>query len=144
QPRYYPPVTLEGFVKTTLMVLAISFGPAVMEFWPFSALVMPGLLVASAVLLIGAWVRRPSERSRGLGLVLFLVAFVGLAAAVGWGRGGRSFEENVSTSYATLAAPGPLGVYLTWVALGRPAVGRFAQVCLFSLACALAVPNFQV
>lgn len=108
--------------------------------WPFF---MPGLALVSAAGLIWAIRNREVERGRGVGLLLFLTAMVGLALAMGFGRGGRDWHTSaVRDHYAILAVPFLLWAYFVWtVYYGSRPVGRFVQMSLLALAGVVFVLN---
>ena len=97
---------------SSAVVLSTGFG--VTE-WrsPFLRLLLPAvaatMLLSTVVLLLRVWRTQPRERLRALGLGLFLLAFLGLAIGIAWGRRGPLMNR-----YAALAAPFLCALYLAW------------------------------
>ena len=108
-------------------------------------LLMPVLLVLSLGALGWTMKTRPSERTRGFGLLLFGLAMVGLATAMGIGRAGRMGQVDVLNHYAILAVPLLIWTYLVWGCCpGLEAAARFFQTSLFALMCVVFALNVHV
>ena len=88
---------------TAVQFLSGSFGPVAEPSWPYSGLVMLGLLLLTAGMLLRATTRaRPAEdRFRALALLLFIAATICLALSIGLGRRGYGFTLR----YFLLATP---------------------------------------
>ena len=128
-------------LRIAVQFLAQGFGPACRMFWPKTGYLVLGLLLLSAGRLVTAvWRHRSRECLRALGLLLFLIEIAGLALAVGWGRSGGSPSYGLfAERYVALSALPLCCVYFIWEIYSPPAVGRLAQMILFTLIC-LAVP----
>jgi hypothetical protein len=138
--RHWTVLRLRGCAATTLAFLAGGFGPAAARFRLLWGLGVFALLLASAgALLVAVWGGRPPGRPRALGLLCFLAAVACLALSVGLGRTGYGFTPR----YFLFAAPALCCVYFTWGVYSRPALGRFAQTCLFALIVFTCAFNFQ-
>jgi hypothetical protein len=124
--------TLWATLTTATQFLSLSFGPASRALWPYSGLAVLGLALFSVAALVLVWRRRPQERFRTVGLLLFMGASACLALAVGWGRN----EGVADARYVTFGVPMLCGVYFIWMVHGGPS-GRLAQTCLFTLMCAV-------
>lgn len=122
-------------LKTTVKFLTMGFGPAVRSVWPFSGLAALLLLAFSvALLIIGFW-KVPGERTRTLGIILFICALASLGLGIGLGRDG--FEPR----YITLSVPVWCCIYFIGVTYTPLKVGRALQVILAVLTCAALWPN---
>jgi hypothetical protein len=69
------------------------------------------LLGAGGVILLRAWCRRPDERPRVLGLGAYLAAYVCVAVAIGWGRGGGGPRMGLQSRYMSLSIPALCTLY---------------------------------
>ena len=109
---------IKDTLRTFMECLAMSFSPVDPQegFWPLEAFFHGYLLLFSAAwLLIRVWGQRPDQRSRALGLFLFLLAILGLAARhrLGTGRARSRFGLDQSlcdahVSRIVLRLPGSL------------------------------------
>jgi hypothetical protein len=119
---------IRGWLKTTWQFLSGGFGPAAEPSWPYSGLMMVGLvLLTTGMLLMAAkGARRVEDRFRAVALVFFMVAIICLALSVGVGRRGYGFTLR----YFLLAAPVLCWVYLAWVAYGPRSASYFVQTSL--------------
>lgn len=125
EPRRWPD-RLEGTSK----VLAIALGLAGRPLWPASGLIVAGVLVITAAVLGLGWLLHREERLRAGGLLLFLTAAAGLAAAIGWRR---PPEWGFTPYYGLLPSLGLCGAYLAWVRHGPPALRPVVQALLAGL-----------
>lgn len=128
---------LKATVNTAVAFLSASFGTpfsTYLDRWPYWRLLLPALLVITALVVgASAWKMRES-RPRAVGLLLFLVAFVSLALAVGIGRGGRPWD-GLDSHYGTAALPVLCWLYfVSELHLSRTA-SRLAGMSLFALMC---------
>jgi hypothetical protein len=120
-------------LERALQVMAIGLGMGEAEsLWPFTGPTVAALLLISAVLLIIAFWNQPPERSRALGLLLF-VGFVACFAILM----GRERSNCLLGYYSLYPALGLCCVYYVWGIYARSGVGTFAQTCLFALVCAI-------
>lgn len=140
----HPAPSLLAAATTCLQFMTVGFGPPCQQFWPFSVGVVLCLLLGTCLLLIVVWRRQPHDRTRSAGLLLFLAACVCLGLAVGWGRTGHGTDVGFTARYTTLALPLLCCIYFIWGLYGGPRFGPMAQMCLFSLACALFLTNVQL
>ena len=122
---------IRGSLTTTWRFLAGGFGPAAEPSWPYSGLVMLGLLLFTAgMLLRAAKCARPAgDRFRALALLLFMIATICLALSVGLGRQGYGFTLR----YFVQAAPALCCAYFAWVVYGSRTARRFVQASLLLL-----------
>ncbi len=140
---------VKAVVRTGLEALSMSLGPAVRHdfpkeiFKPYSWLVVPAALILSGVLAAAVWARRPAERTRALGVLLFLVALGGLVGMVGRARAGDILErgQGYDLRQTLIMAPSLYSVYLIWTLYARSASGRLVRMTLFTLVCSLSVFN---
>lgn len=136
-----PTASLGERLRGALQFLAMSGGPAAGSFWPYSGYITAVLVLVSLVMLLRAWLRRPDERVRALGLLGVLIALLGLAYGVAFGRIGLIANAGFTPRYALLAVPLIWVVYFVAEIGGPPAWARFGQTVLFTLLCALCLTN---
>jgi hypothetical protein len=134
-------------VRASLLVavemLSTCFGPAGESFWPLSGVLAVAALVACAAAMALIWWRRPAERERAFGLLMFLGAFGVLALGAGWSRAGIGETAGLAPRYMTLAAPLLACVYfIARIYAGR--WGTFIGMVFFTLLCATLFLNNQV
>jgi hypothetical protein len=130
-------------LKASIRILSASFGQPVTPYVRPVALVLLGLILAGTAMLVRTWLRQPTERSRALGLLLFLGGTVALLLAVGRVRAGWSWQWQLWGVYMNMAIPALCAIYLTGILYGRPAVGELTQATLFTLSCLFFLPNLQ-
>lgn len=133
---------LRATIQTSLECLAMSFGP-LEGVWPLGALLMIALNVWASATLIGVWRQQPEQRCRALGLLLFLLAILGISLAIGWGRAGLGPESGLMSRYVTLVAPGLGCIYLVLEIYGPRVWQGWAQgglLLVFALAMAQTMP----
>ena len=128
-------------LRCALQFLSLGFGTGARSLWPIFGAVSAGLIALAAVLLLAAWLRRPAERPRIVGLVAFLVAVLTLAMGIGWGRSGGGEAAGLQDRYVTLACPALVFVFFTCELYGGPATRRLAPMVLLSLSLVTLWPN---
>jgi hypothetical protein len=115
-------------LMSTAQFLSMGFAKGHGRMWPFAAMIVGGLVLASAGLLAwAAWHKPLPERSRALGLLAFLTATVCLAGSVGWGRVNIG---GLQSRYVTLVTPLLCCVYFAWELYGGSARRRSVQTVL--------------
>ena len=119
-------------LRTAAQFLSVGLGMVTRPCWPFSALVMFGLMLLGTTVTVAFGLRQPSERSRALGLFSFLAAMAILALGVGLGRGVITAERGFSPHYVTLAALTLCCIYFMLGLCRRPH-RQLAQLGLFCL-----------
>jgi len=137
-----PGGVLDG-ARAALQFLAGGVGFPAAWAWPWSGAATLALIVLALGWAARAWSTRPGERPRLVGFAAFGAGAVGLAAAVGWGRGWSGDRAGFAERYVAMATP-----VWCWLALVIPlyapaATGRFVANALFALACVLAWPNAE-
>jgi hypothetical protein len=135
---------LRAALRTSLEFLTDGFGPVLKSTWPASGIAVGGLLGATVLLIVANWLKRPGERLRALGLLLFLGAMVSLALAVGWGRSGLGPKQAFLSRYTTSAVPLLIAVYFAWELYGGRVSRPFVQASLLAMACIVLWPNAQL
>jgi hypothetical protein len=88
------------------------------------------VLFVTALVLLRVWQKQPQERLRSSGLLLFLLALLGLILGTGWGR-----QTGFVARYAVLAVPLLFSVYFAWEVYARPVAARLLQMVLFTVLC---------
>jgi hypothetical protein len=122
-------------LKTALQFLTMSFGPAVKSAWPLSGFLMAIFIVAGVLVLCVVIRRKPTERARAAGLLLFMAAMGTLSLAIGLGRNG--FESR----YITLAVPVLCALYVVFTLYLPREPARVASWALVLTACMCALTN---
>src|SRR5262249_37232931 len=83
--HHLAPPSFHTAAATSAKFLCAGFGPCAGEYWPYpGVVVVVGGALALAILL-AAWRKAPGERLGVVGLSLFLIGVLGLAAGVGQG-----------------------------------------------------------
>lgn len=142
-PHHSPPGGLWDVSRTLLQYLSLGFGPAAAKLWPVSGAVVPCLLVVAVVVLMRAWVARPEERLRALGLLAFLGGTLSLAVGLGWGRSGMGEAAGFQDRYSPLAIPTLCGIYFALELYAALAVRRFVLMGMLLLATAMLWGNAE-
>jgi hypothetical protein len=106
------PPNLEESLKGFIQILSLSLGTATKPFWPLSGLGVLVVSLISAAVLVRTWCRRPQERFRVLGILLFMGAAGMLALSVGWGRAPSGLDYIFGGHLLTLGVPLLCCVYL--------------------------------
>jgi hypothetical protein len=128
-------------LRTSLECWGMLFGLWGRPYWFAAGLAAVGLWLTAALLLsLAAW-QRPNERLRALGLLLFLVSFLGLALVVGWGRSGFGLGGGLRARYVSLMTPTLCGLYFVVGLYTSPRVAGVTQRCLALLAGLMFVLN---
>ncbi len=143
RPDHHPvPVSLLAAARTSLQVLAYTFGASGEEIWPVS-----GAMALAVVVLLTVQALRfsaiPALRIRALGLLGLLSAVVALALAIGWGRSSFGVEAGFVPRYVTLLAPLGCLAFLQTLALGGSLRGIPLPRLIFVLMAVLAVVNMR-
>ncbi len=94
------PFTLEYAGATFLQFLSMAFAPG-LDNWPLWGALSALTAVLTAVVLLAA-LRRPERRDRALGLLLLLLAIIGLAAGIALNR---SYLGGQAPRYFIFASP---------------------------------------
>jgi hypothetical protein len=142
RPDIHPPSPgLKATSEVALEVLSLSLvqgdagGWLVQKCWPYSGWVTLGLVLLTALVLVAVFLRRPEERSRALGILLFIGATACIGLGIGWGRAGFPNYPGLQSRYCTYAMPLLCCVYFTWVLYGAQWLRRLVQMCLFTTFC---------
>ncbi len=137
-PWNEPSPGLLATIATTGKFLVFGLGPATAKAWGVFSLVTAAIIVAGIGVLAGALRRREGERVRVLGLLMFFAAFIGLGAALGWGRAGRvAATGRMSPRYVLLAAPLMCAAYYSLLLYGTERLRRLGPAALALLAALL-------
>jgi hypothetical protein len=137
-----PHLGVHAALKTSVELLSLSLGPPAVDFWPWSAWGVLGLMSLTAAALALIWVTRPEERFRAFSLLVFLGGLLTLALGLGWGRARGSDTNGFTLHYTPLAVPLLCWSYFAW-GLASEAISRFVQMSLFMLTCVLLPLNMQ-
>jgi hypothetical protein len=128
-------------LRTAVQFLGMGLGEPGATLWPWSGLIVVGLLLTAVLVQVVAWVRRPEERGQIEGFVWVLGATVCLALGTGWGRSGEDALAGLQPRYVTLAAPALLTAYLTFARYGPGLVRSLLPLCMMAGALVLLWPN---
>jgi hypothetical protein len=131
-------------LKSSLRILCVSFGSAVVVYVRPLGLTLLGLLLLSAVVLVRTWLGQPRERLRASGLLLFLGATGALLLTVGRARVGHGWRWQMGGVYLNMAIPALCATYHIGILYARPAIGELMHTTLFILSCLFFLPNYQV
>lgn len=153
-PAMWLPVYLSGHLKGPggvpgpLQLLAgatasliTGLGSAAIDLWPISGVVGAGLLLAGVGIVAAAWYRRPGDRIRLAGLVLFLAAVGSLALAIAWGRASLGVSACLARRYGSMTVIIWCCLYLAAGADPSLRAGRWLQALLFAVALGLLPVN---
>jgi hypothetical protein len=117
-----PPVRVPGSVGPLLgSIQFLTVGPGVLDnkLWPLTAIVLVALIGLALWRLFRVWRLDPLQRITTVGLALFVVAVLGLAAGIGISRSHMSPWACVVDRYVTLSVMLVLALYLIGVRYGR-------------------------
>jgi hypothetical protein len=105
------------------------------------AFMVVSFLLASSVLPLkrGCTTERPSEKSRAIGLAVFMAAEAALAVAMAWGRAGWVPQFGMPDRYALFSVPILCAAYFAWILYG-PARLRDRIGTMFLIAALAALP----
>jgi hypothetical protein len=135
KPHYVPPSpSVRTTLVTALKSFAMGFGMAGCWKWPRFGYVVIALLITTSATLFYLLIRRLEERTRAIGLLLFLAGTIAVGLGVGWGRAGYGSYSGFAPRYAILSLPLLCWSYFVWQIRGHR-TGRFVQILLFTLAC---------
>jgi hypothetical protein len=130
-------------LQTSLEFLSSTLGQPFQPRWLLWAAVTMCVLAVCGLACAWAWVRRPAERLRALGLLCFMLGVVTLGLGLGWGRSGFGAGMGFSRRYVTLAVPLACACYFVGVLyLGR-VWGRALQYFLLIAAALMIKPNTE-
>lgn len=135
-------------LRTSLEFLSTTFGPAAWTIFsatpaskPWLGMIVAILGVATAGLLIWAWLRHPAERTRAAGLLLLLCGMGIFALGVGWGRAEAQPGAGCASRYSVYTSPILFMIYFAWQLYGPSFSSRLIPFTLFAALIALFVPN---
>lgn len=121
--------TVEGAATSALQFLAMGLGPLGQRAWPWSAPLVPALLLGSSAVLVVAFVRRP-EQPAAFGLVCFLAATAGLALVLPGERAHLGAGAGFASRHVTIVLPALCAIYLAGELCGGATATRFVQAAL--------------
>ena len=140
-PRNQLPASgLQAIIRTAGQALSLSLVPWTAESGKLPLLMVPAVLLLCSAMLCLAWFRRPQERPRVLGLLLFLGAMSGLAMAIGWGRAGSGELAGTAPRYGLVLMPAVVACYLAIVLFGR---SKMAELLLLVAAVCVLPARFE-
>lgn len=115
--RSWPPSPgLWPSLRTALQVWTYSLGPGAREIWPFSGLLVLGIVAGTLWQAVRALWGSPRLRLLGWGAVCYLGAIAILGLGIGFGRAFVGNEAGFTDRYMTLMVPLLLICYLFWEA----------------------------
>jgi hypothetical protein len=118
-------MTLQGGV----MFLSTSFGAALAPWWPLGGGLIVATIIAATVIL-AAQIHKSEERRRLFGFVLYGLAVMSIALAVGWARSGIFPRFGLADRYCILSLPVLLWAYVVAAAYGSLLTARLMQLGL--------------
>jgi hypothetical protein len=134
-------------LRIASQVLSQMCGLIAKDLWPYLAVGVVALSLISAAFLVRNWFYRPEDRTRTLGIFLFLGSMAGLALGIAWGRAwiDEWFGPKLagfSPRYLTLAVPLLLCLYYVWLVIPCSYTDLIHMV-LFTILCAGTPINVQ-
>jgi hypothetical protein len=126
----------------SVQVLGVSLGTATKPYAMLSGFVVLALVCVTLAILISIWLKRPSERSRALALIMFLGAAAVLVLVMGNSRAGMGLDYIYQGHYLPLLAPALCCIYFAWEIRGGN-VGRCVQFGMLGVLAILAPLNLQ-
>src|SRR5262249_19632451 len=135
-----------AMVRTTLELSSMSLGLAGRELWPWSWVLVLGLLASAGVQLAVQWYQGTGRRSGLWGLGLFLLSLAGLFAAAGRGRAGEYWigGQGFLGQYTVLGVPALYSTYTIWSVFSAGRLGQWLCGGLLLLAAGLYVYNLPL
>jgi hypothetical protein len=130
--------------KTALKLWSVSLGTVTRDHWKAWGGAALLLWLSGFSLAIFAWRSRPAERTRALGLLLFLAAGAALLAVLGWARANSGDDNTFEGHYLSKGVPALGCVYFLWEIYGGRIGAWIAQAALFAAAsatCALTLAD---
>ncbi len=130
KPAGQPPsLGRRAIMQTSMQFLGMSWGSAGMLEWPGAARVALALVIATLGRIAWLWWKKPDERIRLAGLLLFFAAMAIMTFAVGKGRSSFGFLAGFAPRYSLLALPVLIAAFFTW-AIHPPRIGRIMEAAL--------------
>lgn len=120
----------------------LSFTEASPPLWAFVAWPLLVLYLATAGLLIYAWVRWPAERGRAAGLLLFLGGAASMFVVFSWARGDGD-QILTQPRYSIFAMPPLFCAYYAWLLYGPRPAAALVQTSLFATVGVLLPVNLE-
>jgi hypothetical protein len=117
-------------LATGLRFLGMAVGLSNIRLWPGAALAVAALVATTLGLVVAVFIRKPQERTRSAGLILFLSAIMALTTAVAFSRASVTGDNGFASRYSTLMAPALCAVYLIWCLYGHAKMTRVLQATL--------------
>ena len=141
-------IVLSSFVQAVSMTLGsdqVSYFRLQQEWPPLWVIAGTGLVLfhlATAGLLIAAWLRLPQERARAAGLLCYLAGTACVLLALAVQRRG-SFEIATQSRYALVAMPPLFCGWYAWLLYGPRAITSLLLTGLFAAACLVLPLNME-
>jgi hypothetical protein len=137
-----PPAGLYGTAVASLQILGVSLGIATKPFAALCGFAIFALGFVTAAILIQCALRRPAERLRALGLLLFLGAAAVLVFVIARSRAGMGLDYVYRGHYLILVVPALCCIYFAWEIHGG-FVTRLIQFGLMVVLAALVPLNLR-
>ncbi len=143
RPQWYPPspgilITL----KTSMMFMALGFGPIAAASWGLSGFFVVLLIISTTALLLFSILKfGKAESRRAFWLLLFLGGNVIFALAMGYGRATMVPKLGLPMRYVLLAVPTLIICYSSWQLYGSPVTRKIIQWGLFIIMLLLLFQN---
>jgi hypothetical protein len=125
-----------------LQILGVSLGTATKPYAALCGTAILGLSLLSVAMLVQWYEKNPSQRSRALGLMMFLGAAAGLVFVIGRSRAGMGLDYIYQGHYLTIVAPTLSCIYFVWEIRGG-VVGRSVQYGMLLALASLAPFNLS-
>lgn len=111
-------------MDSALKFMTTGVGPIGRALRPVSSLLLCGVAVGALCILWQGFVRVPAERTRVVGLALFLGATLALALAIGFGRAGQGEDATYQSHYGILAAPAIAALFVAYSLYSQIRISR--------------------
>jgi len=125
-----------------LQILGVSLGTATKPYAALCGSAILGLSLVSLAILVQGFVKNPSERSRALGLMMFLGAGAVLVFVIGRSRAGMGLDYIYQGHYLTIVAPALSCIYFVWEIRGG-LEGRSVQYGMLLVLASLVPSNLN-
>ena len=109
--RHPAPSTVWSSIETATQFCAVGIVANAQSHWEVVRWIVPAMLFVIGLQLLSVLWSNRLERIRGLGILMFLGAFLTLAGGIGWGRAGLGWHASFSLRYVTLSVASVVVTY---------------------------------
>lgn len=134
----------KDMIRASCEVLSIGFGPVGARYWPWSGVIVTGIVAGCVVLAVAAVVRRRDDRLRSCAVLAAIGSLLTVVFAIGYGRAGFGPGQGFSDRYAIFSASLLAVGYVAASLSSLDGWGRSLRIVLLVVSVALFVPNARV